>query len=145
MIQVLACAHASGGFDLCFNIRLEVFVNEQKIPLEEERDAWDDVATHYLALQDCVPAGTARAVMKEPGLVKIGRVAVLPQYRKRGIGAALLRAVEAAHPGAVFVLDAQIRSMQFYQTLGYVAQGEVFDDAGIPHRKMLKQASDITL
>ena len=94
---------------------------------------------HFLALWNCEAAGTARAIVKETRLVKIGRVAVLAPYRKFGIGAALMRAVEAAFPGADFMLDAQLQAMKFYERLGYVAEGPVFDDAGIPHRLMLKR------
>ena len=73
-----------------------------------------------------------------PGVIKIGRVAVLPAYRKSGVGAAVMRAVEAANPRATFVLDAQIHALPFYERLGYVAEGDQFQEAGIPHRRMKK-------
>ena len=138
MIQVIACAYGGAGFESCFDIRLRVFVQEQNVPPEEERDALDEEAGHFLALWSCEAAGTARAIIKSPGLVKIGRVAVLAPYRRFGIGAALMRAIEAAHPGAAFVVDSQLHALQFYERLGYVAEGEVFDEAGIPHRTMRK-------
>lgn len=138
MIQVIACDYGGTGFESCLDIRLRVFVAEQNVPEEEERDSYDESATHFLALWHCEAAGTARAIVKAPGRVKIGRVAVLAAYRKCGIGLALMHAVEAAFPGSVFQLDAQLQAMPFYERLGYVAEGPVFDDAGIPHRLMLK-------
>jgi predicted GNAT family N-acyltransferase len=138
MIQVLACDFGGSGFASCLDIRLRVFVAEQNVPEEEERDSYDESATHFLALWNCEAAGTARAIVKAPGRIKIGRVAVLAPYRKFGLGAALMQAVEAAFPGAVFQLDAQVQAMRFYERLGYVAEGPVFDENGIPHRLMLK-------
>lgn len=140
MIQVIACEYGGAGFETCIDIRLRVFVGEQKVPAEEERDAYEETAMHFLALWNCEAAGTARAIIKAPGLVKIGRVAVLTPYRRFGIGAALMREAQAEFPGATFTLDAQLQAIPFYERLGYVAQGPVFDDAGIPHRVMLKPA-----
>ncbi len=134
----MACEAGGAGFAKCLDIRLRVFVGEQNVPEAEERDSFDDIATHFLALWKCEAAGTARLVVKAPGVIKIGRVAVLAPYRKFGIGAALMQAAEAAHPGAMFQLDAQLQAMRFYEKLGYTAEGPVFDDAGIPHRLMRK-------
>ena len=141
MIQIIACDYGGAGFETCMNIRLRVFVDEQSVPLAEERDALEETARHFLALWRGDAAGTARAVVKEPGLVKIGRVAVLPPYRKFGLGAALMRAVEAEFAEASFMLDAQIQALAFYAKLGYAAEGPVFDDAGIPHRAMFKRTA----
>jgi predicted GNAT family N-acyltransferase len=140
MIQLIACAFGGAGFENCLNIRMQVFVGEQNVPAEEERDSYEETATHFLALWNCEPAGTARAIVKAPGLIKIGRVAVLPPYRKYGIGAALMREAQAEFPGASFTLDAQLQAIPFYEKLGYTAQGPIFDDAGIPHRLMTKPA-----
>ena len=118
---------------------MEVFVVEQKVPEDEERDDWDETARHFLALVDDQPAATARALAKTPGLMKIGRVAVRAPYRGTGLGARLMRAVEAEYPGAALMLDAQLQALNFYAKLGYVPEGPVFDDAGIPHRRMVKQ------
>jgi predicted GNAT family N-acyltransferase len=139
MIQIIACEYGGAGFETCLDIRTRVFVAEQNVPVEEERDSFEESARHFLALWRGDAAGTARAIVKEAGLVKIGRVAVLPPYRKFGLGAALMRAVEAEFAGASFQLDAQLQAMEFYEKLGYVAEGPVFDDAGIPHRTMFKR------
>jgi predicted GNAT family N-acyltransferase len=141
MIQIIACDYGGAGFETCLDIRLRVFVDEQNVPAEEERDSYEESAKHFLALWNCEAAGTARAIVKEPGLVKIGRVAVLSPFRKFGIGAALMREAQAEYPNSVFMLDAQLQAIKFYERLGYVAEGPVFDDAGIPHRLMFRRPS----
>ena len=117
-------------------IRYAVFVDEQGVPAELEQDAHDQDALHLLAVSaDGEGVGTAR--MLPDG--HIGRMAVLPAWRGRGIGTALLRALlDAARQMGrheVF-LHAQCRAEPFYQRLGFVAEGEIFDDAGIDHRCM---------
>ena len=72
---------------------------------------------------------------------KIGRVCVIKSHRGTGLGAALIRAaVDEARkdPAVRFVkLGAQLHALGFYEKLGFVAQGPVFDDAGIDHREMV--------
>ena len=127
-------------FAFCFRIRLEVFVHEQHVPVEEERDAYDPAALHFLAVgEEGVAAGTARVLFRPGGVAKIGRVAVLRAARGRGFGAALIAAAEAELPLArSFVLDAQVAALPFYARLGYTAAGAEFIEAGIPHRHMVK-------
>lgn len=115
-------------------IRHRVFVEEQGVPVEEEQDAYDAEAVHVLVTVDGVPAGTARMVG-----AKIGRVAVLPEYRGRGLGGALMACLtaEARRRGLEeLVLDAQVQVIPFYERLGYRAEGPEFMDAGIRHRRM---------
>ena len=126
--------------ETCYRIRLTVFVEEQGVPVEEEIDGHDETdAAHLLGLEDGRAVATARAVPFGGGS-KIGRVAVLRQARGRGHGAALIRHLiaraQADGVGPV-VLDAQVDALGFYERLGFVAQGGVFDDAGIPHRRMV--------
>lgn len=128
----------------CFAIRTEVFVREQNVPEHEEWDGRDDECTHFLAVAEEEPfqaLGTARFCEFEDGTAKIQRVAVLPEARMRGIGRQLMVAAEqeARRCGFETVhLSAQVPSIPFYERLGYVAYGDVFDDAGIPHRNMHK-------
>jgi predicted GNAT family N-acyltransferase len=132
-------AFTDPDFAACFAIRLTVFVDEQKVPLEEERDEHDPTALHFLALLEGEPAGTARVLIKDAGrLAKITRVAVLASARGTGVGAALMRHIHAAVPAASFTLDAQLRALPFYERLGYRAEGPEFMEAGIPHRRMVK-------
>ncbi|MBB6121420.1 GNAT family N-acetyltransferase [Nocardiopsis algeriensis] len=125
-----------------FVIRGAVFVAEQQVPVEEEWDARDTEADHFLALTDGVPAGTVRLVDLGGGTGLLGRLAVLPAGRGSGTGAALVRAVEehARERGMKEVeLHAQTHALGFYERLGYTAHGEEFLDAGIPHRHMVRE------
>lgn len=120
-------------------IRMEVFVHEQKVPEEEEIDAFDPEARHWLAHLGGQPVGTARAVAKGAGLWKVGRVAVRRVARGKGVGAELMKAIaRAAQAAAVseLVLDAQNHAIPFYEGLGYAVEGDEFLDAGIPHHRM---------
>ena len=121
-----------------FSIRIRVFVREQHVPAEIELDADDQRAIHFLATNSGRAVGTARVVMSH-GEAKIGRMAVLKSYRRKGVGAALLkRAILAAkrlHARRIY-LHAQIAVTGFYERMGFRAVGRVFDEAGIAHRKM---------
>ena len=118
-------------------IREQVFVIEQKVPLELEWDSRDEGALHLLAeTTDKQPVGTAR--MLSDG--HIGRMAVLPEWRCRGIASALLRELVriAREKGCSKpYLNAQIHAIRFYQRRGFKAEGGEFLDAGIPHRRMV--------
>lgn len=124
----------------CFAIRRRVFVEEQGVTPAEEYDGLDDACLHWLAWRDDEEAGTARLREVEGGW-KAERVAVLQCFRKHGVGVALMRALEAEawRRGAPRVLlHAQLAVVPFYERLGYAAEGPVFDEAGIAHRKMSK-------
>ena len=119
----------------CFHIRKAVFVEEQAVPLELELDEYDDIATHFLLRDGETPLATARLLDKH-GLAKIGRVAVRKEARGWGLGLKLMQAVldEARRRGfQESVLDSQTYAIPFYARLGFVAEGEEFDDAGIAH------------
>lgn len=129
--------------DAAMRIRFEVFVDEQGVPPELEADEHDAAALHLLALDAATraPVGTARVLDKGDGVAKIGRVAVRKEHRGRGVGEALMRrAMEAARAAGMTraILDAQLPVIPFYEHLGFVAEGPIFDDAGIPHRRMTR-------
>ena len=119
-----------------YGVRERVFVLEQKVPIEEEVDEFDPVSLHVLARDDAgKPIGTGRLTPQR----KIGRMAVLAEWRGRGVGDALLRTlVEEAHARHYpdVALAAQLTAIEFYARAGFVAEGDVFMDAGIPHRMM---------
>ena len=121
-----------------FTIRIRVFVREQRVPAEIELDTDDQRAVHFLAIRSGRAVGTARVVIRH-GDAKIGRMAVLKSYRRKGVGAALLkRAIVAAkrlHARRIY-LHAQVAVTGFYERMGFRAVGRVFDEAGIAHRKM---------
>jgi predicted GNAT family N-acyltransferase len=125
--------------DKAFAIRIRVFVKEQGVPAEIELDRDDKRAIHFLATVEREPVGTARIVMRSRS-AKIGRMAVLKIWRRKGVGTKLLqRAVAAAgRLGAQEIyLHAQVPVIGFYETMGFRPVGPVFDEAGISHRKMI--------
>ncbi|WFB11843.1 GNAT family N-acetyltransferase [Streptomyces sp. LX-29] len=137
----------------CHAVRREVFVVEQRVPEELEMDAYDTEAVHLLATgPDGRPVGTIRflhgaAADRKYGhtgidggtTAALGRLAVGRAARGTGLGAALVRAVEAEARriglSGVY-LEAQTQAVGFYERLGYTAHGPEFQDAGIPHRAM---------
>jgi len=126
------------GFDHCRAIRMKVFVEEQAVPADLEMDDLDADATHILATVDGKPAGTARMVDRGTS-VKIGRVAVVKEYRGGGVGRMIMDFAidEARRRGYTeAVLSSQTYVIPFYERLGFVAEGPEYDDAGIPHRMM---------
>ena len=141
MTPTVIIVETPADWEACYAIRKTVFVEEQAVPLELELDEYDDVATHFLLRDGDAPLATARLLDKH-GLAKIGRVAVLKEARGRGLGLVLMRAVleEARRQGFTeAVLDSQTYAIPFYERLGFVAEGEEFDDAGIPHFLMRRR------
>ncbi|MCX8225523.1 MAG: GNAT family N-acetyltransferase [Sulfitobacter sp.] len=124
----------------CHLLRRVVFIEEQGVSEAEELDDLDGTSIHILATENDIPIGTARMQIKG-AVAKIGRVCVLKAHRGTGLGAALIRAaIEEARqqPGVTTAkLGAQIQALGFYEKLGFIAQGPIFDDAGIDHREMV--------
>lgn len=127
------------GLEAALAVREEVFVLEQGVPADLERDEHDETADHVLAVVDGKPVGTGRLVVEPGGVAHLGRIAVLPHARGHGLGADIVRALEdtaRARGLHTAVLGAQTHALGFYERLGYTAYGEEFDDAGLPHRWM---------
>ena len=122
--------------DRIMSIRNEVFVIEQAVPMEEEMDGLDKQCWFVLAEDDKGhPIGTGRLLPSG----KIGRMAVLKFYRNRGVGSAILTAlIKLALENNLtdLYLHGQIHAKQFYNNHGFIEEGAVFDEAGIPHIKM---------
>ena len=120
-------------------IRMEVFVKGQDVPMSIEMDEYDDIATHVICQYGEQYIGTGRLV-KHRDEVKLGRVAVLEEFRGQGAGQAImLKLIEEAQKfGDVQIWgNAQVWAKEFYQDLGFVAVGEEFLEAGIVHVKMV--------
>jgi predicted GNAT family N-acyltransferase len=117
-------------------IREKVFIEEQDVPVEEEWDGRDPDCLHLLVDdENGEPIATARMLLSG----KIGRMAVYKNFRGRGVGRAMLEALLkiAQERGLTRVeLDAQTRAMDFYRASGFIAIGDEFLDAGIPHYRM---------
>ncbi|HEY0179488.1 MAG TPA: GNAT family N-acetyltransferase [Dokdonella sp.] len=117
-------------------VRERVFVEEQHVPREDEWDALDARSRHVLARD---PAGRAIGTGRLTPERTIGRMAVVPEWRGRGVGAAMLRVlIEQAralgHPAVE--LHAQVHAIPFYEKFGFAASGAEFDECGIAHRHM---------
>jgi predicted GNAT family N-acyltransferase len=118
-------------------VRERVFVLEQGVPAELEWDPADPHCVHLLAVaENDRPIGTARLC----GSGHIGRMAVIPEWRGRGVGSALLSALleDARSTGARGLhLNAQTTALTFYRRHGFIEVGEPFLEAGIVHRHMV--------
>jgi len=126
----------SDAESLLRNVRHAVFVVEQRVPESLEWDDADGASLHALAVDSQgAPIGCARLLPDG----HIGRVAVLAAWRRRGVGHALVERLidEARARGdARVIVNAQVDAMPFYARYGFVASGDVFEEAGIPHRVM---------
>jgi predicted GNAT family N-acyltransferase len=135
---------AEFGSDLmraAFEVRYEVFVDEQGVPRELEVDELDACALHLVAMCDGQVVGTLR-MLDHDGAAKIGRVAVRAAARRAGIGARLMdraAAIALERGFAEIILHAQVAVTGFYRRLGYLEEGDLFDEAGIPHVAMRKK------
>ncbi|KAF8592710.1 acyl-CoA N-acyltransferase [Ramaria rubella] len=136
-------------YDQCIHVRIEVFVHEQKFPLETEVDEIDSYGTHFLLrlVPSETPIGTIRMhKLTGASYYKLTRLVVLKEYRGFRLGAAL---VERAHQYAVedhcksrqpglaeVVTHSQLYAKPFYARFGYSPEGEEFDEDGAPHQRM---------
>ncbi|MGI6642185.1 MAG: GNAT family N-acetyltransferase [Limnochordia bacterium] len=137
-MEIICRPLAQSEFELALAVRMKVFVEEQKVPVEEEHDHLDAEAVHFGAFSDGEIIGTGRIVPRGT-VAKVGRVAVLPQYRGMRVGYRLMEAMLEWAGKRGFteaILGAQLQAIGFYERLGFVPEGDVFDDAGIPHRQM---------
>lgn len=118
------------------DLRDAVFIQEQGVPEPRERDGLDADCWHVLARDDAgQPIGCGRLAPTH----KIGRMAVLPDWRGQGVGTALLHELVGrarAQGWPEVALDAQVSAIGFYERAGFVAHGEEFEDAGLAHRAM---------
>jgi predicted GNAT family N-acyltransferase len=121
--------------DAALLLREDVFVREQGVPLSEELDGRDAVATHVVAVADGRVVGTCRLLL-DGGACKLSRMVVASDHRGQGIGRALLAESDriAREWGArCIVLNAQVSAAGVYAASGYERRGDIFMDAGIEH------------
>lgn len=143
MPYLVRFAATTADLDAGYALRHAVFGLEQKIPRPLDRDPFDLSADHVVAYDDagrCI--GTGRAVRMDTRTCQIGRMAVAPEHRRKGVGSLVLEALErmAVLRGLrdLFLL-CQIPAIPFYEHHGYVKDGPQFLDHGVPHVIMRKQ------
>lgn len=116
-------------------IRTSVFIEEQSVTPEFEWDEIDSSAVHLLALHDNQAIGCLRIIH----YTKIGRMAVLRQWRGLGVGNQLLTAainICRLHGSKRIYLSAQTHAIHFYQQAGFEITSEEYTDVHIPHVDM---------
>jgi len=117
-------------------LRFAIFVGEQNVPPGIELDEMDEKSLHAIAFDEAGKAvGTGRLLPEG----RIGRMAVVREWRRRGVGAEILEALiaEAKRRGLAEVkLSAQLQAAEFYRSHGFVAEGKVYEEAGILHQAM---------
>ena len=132
--------------DLGFALRIEVFVKEQKVPIELELDDKDhsDNTVHIGYFDDDKLIGVARLIDMDKDVIHIGRVVIDKEYRGQGIGRELISGCEniaqqILKRKIIIELSAQIQAENFYKSLGYNrVNDKIYLDAGIEHVDMRK-------
>ena len=120
-----------------YQIRTTVFVEEQNCPPELEWEN-EDVSTHFLATYNQMPAGACRWRQTEKGF-KLERFAVLQEFRGKGVASKMVQTVinDLPESATYIYLHAQVSAMPLYLKANFVAEGEMFEEAGIQHYKMV--------
>jgi predicted GNAT family N-acyltransferase len=139
-VTEVRAAESSSEVDEALELRRRVFVGQQGVTLEADRDGMDPEATHIVAVDGGRVIGTCRLVFDD-GLARLGRMAVEDEARGRGLGAAILAEAEAQAraAGATRIrLHAQLAARSLYERAGFEARGEEFMEEGIPHLTMEK-------
>ena len=119
-------------------IRRKVFMEEQGF--ENEFDDTDSISLHCVLYCGGKSAAAGR-MYGEGSLAHIGRIAVLKEYRGKGLGSLMMnelekQARERGYTGTA--LSAQCRAQRFYEANGYTARGDIYADEGVPHIMMYK-------
>lgn len=142
MSDIVRVSADDPAFEAAMAVRIEVFVDEQGVPEEIERDEYEAESEHFVAYDDAGRAvGTARLRATDDA-AKIERVAVRKDARRDGWGARLMAVAEERARERGFeeaLLHAQTHVDAFYRDLGYRRVGDEFDEAGIPHVEMRKE------
>ena len=144
MIKIL---ESKEELNLGFALRIEVFVKEQKVPIELELDEKDHSknTVHIGYFSDDKLIGVARLIDMDKDVIHIGRVAIDKEYRGQGIGHELLICCEniaqqILKRKIIIELSAQIQAEKFYESLGYNRVNDtIYLDAGIEHVDMRKE------
>ena len=146
MIKILK---SKEELNLGFALRIEVFVKEQKVPMELEFDEKDNSenTVHIGFFDNNKLIGVARLIDLDKDVIHIGRVVIDKEYRGQGIGRELIIGCEniaqqILKRKIIIELSAQIQSENFYKSLGYNrVNNKIYLDAGIEHVDMSKETN----
>ena len=118
-------------------IRYDVFVIGQNCPEELEWE-FEEESTHFLLIENDIPLASARHRKTEKGY-KLERFAVLSEVRGKGFGMLILKAIleDIKESNALKYMHAQEQVIPFYEKVGFEKSGNVFEEAGIMHYKMV--------
>lgn len=131
--------------DLCLHVRNAVFTVEKGISREievDENDALNSRCDHFFMEYDGRPAGALRCMRIGGDTVRLQRFCILKEYRNRGLGRKITKFVEEYYRNNSFTrveLDAKYEACGFYEKCGYRKISDLFEEAGIPHVKMVKE------
>lgn len=125
--------------NICYKLRKIIFVEGQNVPIEEELDDNDNIAVHFLLLNNSdFPIGVGRVFIDE-GIAIVGRFGILEEFRKKGAGLLLMQNIIEYCKKQGFnkiILGAQEHAINFYKKSGFEVISEKYMDANIPHFKM---------
>ena len=124
--------------------RCEVFIKEQKIVCEEELDGLDDKCIHVFLEEGEKVVAYCRIVPKGINYenISIGRVLVLEQFRRKGIAQEMINIateyIKLNFQENKIVLSSQLYAKALYESVGFIVNSDIYEEAGIPHVKMYK-------
>lgn len=142
MIEIIQVPINSSQYESCLEIRKRVFVFEQKVPLEDELDEFENSSRHFLAKLNGEEVGAARwRELKD--YVKLERFAVLKEFRNKEIGSALVNAVlkdieQKIDRPAKLLLHSQVNAIPLYSKFNFNIKGDTFEECGILHKTMTR-------
>lgn len=137
----LKVAETKLELEQAYHVRMVVFVEEQKVPAEEELDEHDKTAIHFVGCAEGEPIAASRLRFAND-YGKLERICVLKQHRGKSYGTQIIHAMENLISKKGYKkakLNAQTHAEKFYQHLGYKTISGEFMDAGIPHVTMIKE------
>jgi predicted GNAT family N-acyltransferase len=127
--------------DHAYHVRMTVFVEEQKVPPEEEIDEYDKTAIHFIGYIDRQPSAASRLRFADD-YGKLERICVMKEHRGKHFGQQIISRMEETIRAKGYKkakLNAQTHAEGFYGKLGYKTVSGKFMDAGIPHVTMIKK------
>ncbi|MEI7474297.1 MAG: GNAT family N-acetyltransferase [bacterium] len=130
----------------CDEVKQKVFMEEQDLAKEIVFDDIEKWAVHFVVLDEELPVATARMLVNENDSVKVGRVAVIKEYRGQGVGKLLMHRIASycqKNATKKIKLSSQATAKPFYEKLGYIQTSEEYCEAGIPHYMMELQLSEV--